>query len=77
MVVFQQKKKQVKGGGELYGGYFKILYLQMKNYFQIFEFQQKKKHVKGGGILYGGYLQILYLQIKLFAVIAVPIEKNT
>ena len=37
----------------------------------------EKKHVKGGGILYGGYFQILYLQIKLYAVIAVPIEKNT
>ena len=40
-------------------------------------FSNRKKHVKGGGLLYGGYLQILYLQIKLFAVIAVPIEKNT
>ena len=33
------EKKHVKGGGELYGGYLKILYLQMKNYLQIFVFQ--------------------------------------
>ena len=31
-----EKKKHVKGGGLLYGGYLLILYMQIKNYLQIF-----------------------------------------